>query len=925
MPFSNVSTDAPFAVASTAEEIQQLYEQFSSQPGGGTIYLSSDFEVDGEIRLSGGGNNPVHITSANPNEPTDVSRIYFNDVQNVKVSGVAVDSTGVFVSDFEGDVDINNSSAIELSDIIFTSDGAELFDPRLASSVSGGRLGVITNSSDITISDTVASNYFNGWMLLESRDIVLEDNELFAIQGDGIKMREVQDVLIKDNYLHDFAFSPNEVNHSDFIQLHSNGATSASSGVTITGNVMETGNGSSVQAIWVGSSASFPHEDITITDNLIYTGSANGIGVSDAVGVNISNNTLLWNPEAETIKATGNTSFEPSIRTNDNVSDLTILDNIAPRYVLASSGTQSGNIDTSYTPGHANYVGDHFENVAAGGDIGFEDWQLQPDSPWVGTGASVSQPDGMSLEPAPLPDPQPEPEPQPEPQPGPQPSTTLYEADFEDGIVDLSGFDSSLQNASELNLVATPDGTGYEIGSGQMVRLDVDNEQIHSLDSFGFEMEITLLGTDDVGRFVHFPRAFEAIVERDGTVTFNLTTDEGSFSVNSGDAVLNDGATHLFAVGYDDTVGTLSMAIDGMVVGKADASGSTADGTHHGLTIGSIWGNSVDAIVDDIFLGTDPMEAGVDLSMDVGDTFSPTTVGPDASTNSFFGDEFDNFLIGSDQDDVMSGGDGDDALIGEEGDDTIDGGSGMDTLIGSSGNDRLLGGDGDDVIDGGSGDDTAAGGNSDDIVLGYDGDDSLDGGHGNDFLAGGNDQDTISGGEGDDSLFGQSGDDLLFGGNGNDTLLGDAGSDNLDGGADQDLVIGGEGNDLLTGGSGDDELIGGDGSDVLMGDSGNDILNGGSGSDILSGGIGADDFYFAGSGTEFDVISDFAISEDRIVLDISEFDSGFHGIEWEAIDNGESVAIRYLDSSGAIGADSGGIILEGVFAGSAEDITLVLF
>lgn len=657
MPFTTVAAGAPGVFVDSESALADAYATLSTTPGGGTIYLTRGFSREDGVYLSGGGSNPVHITSANPNDPVDISRIYLNDVDNLRVSDVAVDSTGMFVSQFEGDVDINGSSAIELSNIVFTSDGTMLFDPRLASTVDGGRLGVITDSSDIVISDTVGSNYFNGWMLLESRDITLRDNELFEIQGDGIKMREVQDVLIEDNYLHDFAFSPNEVNHSDFIQLQASGATTTSSDITITGNVLETGNGSSVQGIWIGAAAR-PHENITITDNLIYTASANGIGVNDARGVEITGNTLLWNPEAETIKADGNTSFEPSIRASGNVRDLTIEDNITPRFALDVPASMSGNIDISYRPGDENYVGDHFVNAANGGDIGPNGWQLRSGSEFVGTGASASQPGGASAgaQNAPAPQ-QPAPEPQPEPveeaqdapqQPdeptapaAPQPApvtgaqaSTLFAADFENGVEDLSDFDSDLVRAFDRNIVDTPDGSGFRIGSGRMVRLDVDNEQIHNLDSFGLEMEITLLGSDDVGRFLHFPRTFEASVDRDGTVTFELRTDEGVFQVNSGDVVLNDGDTHLFAVGYDDAAGTLSMSIDGTVVGTTDASGSTNDASFHGLTIGSIWGDSVNAVVDDIFLGTDPMEAGVDLSLDVGETFDPA---PDAPVGGLAG------------------------------------------------------------------------------------------------------------------------------------------------------------------------------------------------------------------------------------------------------------------------------------------------
>ncbi|MEO0761272.1 MAG: right-handed parallel beta-helix repeat-containing protein, partial [Pseudomonadota bacterium] len=421
------------------------------------------------------------------------------------------------------------------------------------------------------------------------------------------------------------------------------------------GNVLDTGNGVSVQAIWLGNTeftggnTSHVYQDITVSNNLIYSGSANGIGVIGANDVLIEDNTLLWNEDAVTIKANGDTSFEPRIRL-EGVTNGEVNNNITPRILSDADDTLQGNIIISYDEGDANYVGDHFVNAADGGDIGFEGWQLVEGSPWVGTGASVSQPGGSASAPTGgsqpqdpvvvVEDPQEpeepndpveqEEEPQ-EPVGGSGPSTpapeidgeTLFAVDFENGYADQSGYDTTFRAASDNHIVATPDGSGYEIGRGQVLRLDVDNEQIHNLSSFGFEMEITLLDSDDVGRFLHFPRTFEAWAEKDGTVTFSLTTDEGTFKVNSGQTLLADGETHMFAVGYDDAAGKLSMSIDGTVVGSTDASGTTGDGVHHGLTVGSIWGNSVDAIVDDVFLSTDPMEAGVDLSLEVGEDFDP--------------------------------------------------------------------------------------------------------------------------------------------------------------------------------------------------------------------------------------------------------------------------------------------------------------
>jgi hypothetical protein len=661
MPFTPISQGAPSFFVGSQSELADAYETLSTTSGGGTIYLTQDFSPDDGVYLSGGGSNPVHITSANPEDTVSISRIHLTNVDNLKVSGVDVDSTGVFVHENEGDVQITGSSAIELTDITFTSDGSDYYDPRLDATVYGGRLGLVTESSDITVTDTTGSQYYNGWMVFESSDVTLEDNELSGLQGDGIKLREVQDVLIKDNYMHDFAATPNEVNHGDFIQMHSAGAEVPSTNVTITGNVLDTGNGASLQGIWIGNPAyngddSMLYRDITITDNLIYTANGNGIGISDATGVEISNNTLLWNSEAETIKAGGNTSYQPAIRTNDNVSDLTITDNISPKYNLGSTGQMSGNVDLSYDPADPNYVGNHFVDATQGGDIGDTGgWQLLDSSPHVGKGAGASQPGGVLFEsssetvPEPVPEPVPDPEPvdvaEPEPAPAPVESDplpveesdpvsqgsgdVLFAADFENGLTDLSGNDSLYKTASVANIYQMSDGgQGYRIGDGKMLRLDVANEQLHALDSFGFEMEIQTLEEGDHGRFLHFPHVFEAKIMKDGSIVFNLTTDEGSFRLHSGDAGFTPGQSHVFAVGYDDAAGQLSMSIDGTVVAKTEASGTTADASWHGLSVGGIWGQDVNAVVDDIFFGTEPLDAGVDLSLDVGETFVETVWDP---------------------------------------------------------------------------------------------------------------------------------------------------------------------------------------------------------------------------------------------------------------------------------------------------------
>lgn len=81
-----------------------------------------------------------------------------------------------------------------------------------------------------------------------------------------------------------------------------------------------------------------------------------------------------------------------------------------------------------------------------------------------------------------------------------------------------------------------------------------------------------------------------------------------------------------------------------------------------------------------------------------------------------------------------------------------------------------------------------------------------------------------------------------------------------------EVVVGTEGDDILTAKDGENmSLRGMGGNDDLIGGSGADALDGGQGADVLFGGGGADVFVLSsGSGT--DVVEDFGLEQDRILL-----------------------------------------------------------
>jgi Ca2+-binding RTX toxin-like protein len=192
-------------------------------------------------------------------------------------------------------------------------------------------------------------------------------------------------------------------------------------------------------------------------------------------------------------------------------------------------------------------------------------------------------------------------------------------------------------------------------------------------------------------------------------------------------------------------------------------------------------------------------------------------------------------------------------------------GSSDSEVEGNSKDNVIAGNNGDNELEGKSGNDAIAGGAGDDDIEGDSGDDTLLGGEGNDDIEGGSGSDSILGGIGNDRIDGGAGGDTIYGEDGNDTIDGDSGNDCISGGLGDDCIKGGQGADTILAGDGNDSMDGGVGADSILGEAGNDTIIGGQGSDTMSGGTGEDQFYFS-SGSGKDVITDFDVLQDKIVI-----------------------------------------------------------
>ena len=166
-----------------------------------------------------------------------------------------------------------------------------------------------------------------------------------------------------------------------------------------------------------------------------------------------------------------------------------------------------------------------------------------------------------------------------------------------------------------------------------------------------------------------------------------------------------------------------------------------------------------------------------------------------------------------------------------------------------------------------------------DNLIGDAGADLLYGGDGDDYISGGAQYDVIHGGDGDDRVDGGDGRDTVYLGAGNDVFL------------DNDQT-GTHAHDAVWGGDGADRILGGGGDDAFHGEAGADEITGGIGDDVLSGGAGADVFLFA-SGDGADLVTDFALGEDLLVIDGAGIDPGDLPSDVTAAQDGTDVVLSY--------------------------------
>ena len=897
-------------VSNAAELLQAL----ENAAGGETISLApGDY---GDLTLKNVDfSSAVTIESADPGSPADFGTVYMDGCSNISFSNLSFGldlENGGRTTQFHA----NDSSGISVTDSTFVGDIEQNPD----SAAFGYPTGVAlrsTGSTDITFQNNEISGYASGVAVYYSENVTVSGNDLSGLRLDGISLTSNQNVTIESNHIHSFNTAEGSGEHIDAIQMFSRNGSEPSTDLTISGNFIETGDGDTFQGIFLrneavdgGAGEDMYYQNITITDNIIYSGHSHGITVGQTDGVTIENNTVL-----ATVDEDGWKYADPAITLFGTSTDVVVADNIVNRINVAEGTdyTLSNNLLVqNQSADEPNYVGDLFVNAYEHTNADVTDLQLMPsiDTEFQGVGAPqstfdyfasnqlegyITSENGGGLEQQQL----------------TFDVTSLVSSDIDitkvtwsidggepvdgdssytinfkatgphnvtatvtmadgseivlDKTVNVQGTVASSTDFSKSSLIdnpdfTLPDGIVFEEGeTGEGVRVTTGYVSAEFNEGFKDNTEFSVFldfkaDADPVNissTIIALPGTFS--VKKGGNdliVTF--ATDEGSHRIVLDDLYPADETWHKIGLTYSSDLGVADIYLDNEKVFEIDGlEGSVQSGRDN----------------QDIFLGGAPGSASFEGVLDNFSFLSAYV--PDGQ----IGIDYANNAV-MDSSDYSSGdssGDGSGTLPVEENQlpDPVDDGTPTqddasnqtdeNVFSLTSADDRYFGSPLDNVIiDGGDGDDLirnaamARGGEGNDTILGTTtGDDTLDGGNGDD---------TLNGRDGNDLLTGGAGNDKLIGGNGNDTLDGGSGNDYIQGGTGDDTASGGDGNDTVYGETGNDTLYGGAGDDYVAGGDGDDVITGGLGADKLLGGNGNDHLYaddqdlYANGGDGYDTL-----------------------------------------------------------------------
>lgn len=353
----------------------ELYEALAQATGGETILLAQgDY---GALTMNGKPGFPnefasnITITSADPDKPAVFNHMDIHGGKNITVDNVVMDYTFI-----EGEPDwfrpfeVNNSENVNITNTVF--DGVQVLDGVASEDGFGHGYGLsVRFSSDVVVEGNEFFGFGRGAIFSESDGIVVSDNDIHSMRSDGLNFAQVQDVLIEDNHIHDFIAAYDSQDHRDMIQFWTAGTTEASSDITIRNNLLDMGEGSWTQSIFMGNESvnyqgggrDMYYQNVLIEGNTIYNAHLHGITVGEADGVTISDNSILAVVDLNNPDQDDSLVWVPRINVQEVSTDVFIERNVTFQ-ITGENGQNDWRVDDNALVQNLDPTGDgYYEDV----------------------------------------------------------------------------------------------------------------------------------------------------------------------------------------------------------------------------------------------------------------------------------------------------------------------------------------------------------------------------------------------------------------------------------------------------------------------------------------------------------------------------------------------------------------------------------
>jgi hypothetical protein len=185
---------------------------------------------------------------------------------------------------------------------------------------------------------------------------------------------------------------------------------------------------------------------------------------------------------------------------------------------------------------------------------------------------------------------------------------TLLRVNFDGNVSDTSQHKATLNvlGDAEASAVAGKTGGGFHLTPGTGLSISRDSTQLFGLDRFDISMDLRIDADWQTGTILELYQTLKLKLLDDGSLSFNLATDMGRFTVQSAPTALSDGEWHRLNLRFDDSSETLSMLLDGAIADSTWAEGSTSPNRYWNMTLGPAWGATPDIRVDNLTIEQPP-------------------------------------------------------------------------------------------------------------------------------------------------------------------------------------------------------------------------------------------------------------------------------------------------------------------------------